>query len=291
MCDDNQSTYSGESNQSSSLKKAECPHCNKDLQTRYLFNHIYTSHFEEFIDSTTTRSIEKAANGDALRLVWFVKDDFDEEQDVTIYACMASKKTFLSELRINAHFKKNPDLLKTHKKEMKALLKDIEKEKIAADKKRNKNPTLTKWRIAKETNDPEVARIMWRSILWFSKSSKKIVETAKRNLDCSSYPMVSRYETFLQHFETMQEWIDDFEIKHAEMEQLLQSKCLEWKKLDGLTAYFHAFTNKSLSYLWPEEGFGALYDWNSSQCLRVQPNDFDIDMMFLANEGMPTVDF
>ena len=114
--DDNHSVASGGSSRSSTNEKTECPHCQKEFQNRAIFNHIRTKHPKDLIDSTITKWIGEAEQGAALKVVWFKKNDFDEEEDVTIYACLSSNKTFTTEVRANAHFKKNPDHRKEHVK-------------------------------------------------------------------------------------------------------------------------------------------------------------------------------
>jgi hypothetical protein len=109
MNDDNQSICSSASTLSSAQVKTECPHCNKDFQTRALFNHMYSKHFRQFQQSISRTWLKEAEEGDPLRIWWEVKDDFDETKTIDLYACLGSKKTFMTRERAMLHFKKNKE--------------------------------------------------------------------------------------------------------------------------------------------------------------------------------------
>jgi hypothetical protein len=161
---DSASVCSSHSATSVSLSKMECPFCVKDLQVRAMFNHIRKSHPDELLKNTTRRWLEDAENGQPLRVYWTLKDDFDEEHVTSLYVCLSTNKTFISLQKATDHFKKDKAALKDHNKQLKQLKKDhskYRKEKAKASPKTPETPLS----LALRSNDPELARAIWRALL------------------------------------------------------------------------------------------------------------------------------
>lgn len=157
MNDDNLSVASGGSSTSVSNSKMECPECKKEMTLKYLFAHVRTKH-EGFFHKITTREwLEDAALGNPLKLMWEVKNDFDELDIVTIFGCLSTNKTFKSEYQALNHFKKNKDALKDHNKQIKELIK-TRKRVLAVKKEKSEkvDPFIARWREALERDDPAV---------------------------------------------------------------------------------------------------------------------------------------
>jgi hypothetical protein len=123
MADDSLSVASETSNHSSSNCKMECPECKIEITLKYLFAHIRLKHPGFFHQITTRKWLEDASEGLPLKLMWEVKDDFDDSKVIIIYGCLSTDKTFKSESRALAHFKKNKDAFKDHNKQIKQLIK------------------------------------------------------------------------------------------------------------------------------------------------------------------------
>jgi len=273
-----------ETSQISSSKVAvECPHCAKEFQTRAIFRHIRIHHFHDFITSTTTKGIEKAANGFALEVIWFKKNDFDEEEDITLYACLASNKTFMTEERANRHFAKSPKILKEHQKQMKDLVKII---KEAKEAKRSKtNAVLTKFSKAMAENNPEVARMFWRSCLFHSRGGERILKKCVELKMPDIYHMYSAYKHTDKNNLGM--WVEEFEEKLIILNELKEQKCLNAKKLKPLAEYFELFNRSILTFLYNWEF--DVFRHNGAQT--VMTNEYSTEMYCIANDLMPQVDF
>lgn len=156
MSDDNHSVASGHSAVSASNSNIDCPVCNNSLTLKRMFNHIRIKHQGYFFKCTTKNWLEDAEKGQPLKIMWEVKNDFDETDFVIIYGCLSTNKTFKDISRAMVHFKKDKAALKDHNKQIKELLKTrqriIEKEKKEAAK----DPHVTKFRQLVEKNDPEL---------------------------------------------------------------------------------------------------------------------------------------
>lgn len=163
--DDNRSVASKGSTISSNQEKMECPYCNKDFQIKSMVNHIHSKHHTEFLNGLTKKWLDKADKNEPLQLYWEKSDDFDEVQVTTLYACMGTYKTFMTHERAMLHFKKNPTALKKHNKEITTLKKEYEKKKEKEKKERAKNPVLSSFRKAAESNDKELIKGMYRYAL------------------------------------------------------------------------------------------------------------------------------
>lgn len=229
---DASSVCSSHSATSVSLSKMECPYCNKDLQVRGMFAHIRKLHHDELLKSTNRRWITEAENGSPLRVWWTKKNDFDEEELTILYVCLGSNKTFTTAYGCQQHFKKDKTALKEHNKELKQLKKDFEAHKKAqakASKQKVKTDPYMLRRInAFNTNDPELARSIWRGIL----NNKKVCELSLYICNKSRYyPSTPMY--FWDKKQKMFEEIrfDDFNVCHEKLmtkvETLLETKCMD----------------------------------------------------------------
>lgn len=163
--DDSLSQGSGASSASSTNQKTPCPVCKEELTRKHMFNHIRVKH-ENFLQTQTTKEwLTAASEGKPLCIFWETPNDFDEMELTKLYACLGSNKTFQTECRAMAHFKKDPKALKAHNKKVKELLKDRKKalaleaqkkkrEQEAKAKRLDMSEVAVKFREARERNDP-----------------------------------------------------------------------------------------------------------------------------------------
>jgi len=291
MSDDNHSVASGGSTVSLSITntKIDCPHCSKEIQTRVIFNHIRTKHPKDLLDSTLTKWIGEAEHGKALKMVWFKKNDLDEEEDVTIYACMSSNKTFTTEPRANLHFKKNPEHAKEHVKQMKKFMKKVEDSKKGP----KKSPILLKYHEAKKNNCPTLARIMWRAIQFHEAGCKKIIYEVQRLYKpemIEKYVMRNNYRHFLKDQGTLKKWIDLLQSKLYVVNELREKKCLDIDVLEPCMEWLETFIIASLPLL-----DGEIFDWlkcsTQEDSIRPLNEHLEEEMYYLASSRWPAPDF
>lgn len=286
MADDNKSVASATS---ASNEKIECPHCNKEFQSRAIFNHIRSKHLRELIDSTLTKWCGEAIQGKALKLVWWKKNDFDEEEDVTIYACLATNKTFTTEQRANTHFKKNPEHLNDHITQMKKLNKEI----LAAKKAPKLSETDKKLLAAVKANDPELARALWRAVLFHVRGCQKIITEVEKKYSpeqISTYVMRSPSQ-FFKTYPTLDKWINAIKVTIASVEALQAEQCLDVATLEWWKIRLDQFTFTALPLL---VAAGDIFDWmfmvSHDECIR--PKDLVAEELFgQSAQSWPGVDF
>jgi hypothetical protein len=289
MSDDNHSVASGGSTVSLSNAKMECPHCSKEFQARAIFNHIRTKHPKDLLDTTLTKWIGEAEQGKALKVVWFKKNDFDEEEDITIYACMSSNKTFATEARVNLHFKKNPDHAKEHVKQMKKFMKEVE----ASKKGPKKCPILLKYHEAVKNNCPILARIMWRAIQFHEAGCKKIIYEVNRLYKpemIEKYIMRNNYRQFLKDQDTLKKWMDHLQAKLHLVDELRQKQCLDIHTLQPMMEWLETFIIASLPLL-----DGEVFDWmkctTQDESIRPRMEYLEEEMYYLASSRWHGVEF
>lgn len=183
--DDHASVASGGSASSTRDRKIECPKCNKELTIKVMFNHIHVKHPGYFQEMTQKQWLLEAQSGRPLKICWNKMNDFDEEETVVLYGCMATKKTFMTEHKALAHFTKCPEAFKDHNKEIKILLK-IRKDALKANQKEKKkgaictDPRWLKYKELREVNDPTIVQQLFAYIEAQIKDAAKLYEDTQR---------------------------------------------------------------------------------------------------------------
>ena len=159
--DDNLSV--GSQTSSVTNQKIECPFCNKSFQIRHTFNHIHTKHRQKYLDHINSSWLEHASPDLPLRVFWPYTNDFGEQDEQTIYCCLGSNKTFSSEHKALAHFKKDKESLKKHNAEIKKLKKVFaEQKKVVEDENTKRRNAIKK---LEAENNQEYCRNLWRYVL------------------------------------------------------------------------------------------------------------------------------
>ena len=140
--EENQETHetaSTSSTASASHQLRQCPHCNKELQTRALFNHIYKFHpFQVLCSMGVYKNNEMdtyLVSGNAFPFEYTLKNDFDENEDHKIYGCLSCKHTFTVEDKANHHCQQKK-CKANHIKGLKKMIKDEKESKYKPDPRR-----------------------------------------------------------------------------------------------------------------------------------------------------------
>lgn len=131
--DDEISLGSKGSTLSISKMAIECPKCQKELQMRSMFNHIYKYHYDFFADNCLgiykKNHLEDIIEGcKAIPLSWSVTNDFDEQEERTLYGCLACYNTLTDENKADKHCQL-AKCKKEHLKKLKVEKKREDKEK------------------------------------------------------------------------------------------------------------------------------------------------------------------
>jgi len=117
----------------------KCPFCVKELQTRSLFKHIRTTHPYQMSMCADAHKIEEMKyimeKSTTFPFSFFLKNDFDEEEEHKIYGCFGCNNTFITECKGNTHCQK-----KACSARHKRAIKDIIKEETDRLKKKSKLP-------------------------------------------------------------------------------------------------------------------------------------------------------
>lgn len=183
MSDDNQSVVSGISQVSASNCAMDCPVCSNSLTVKRMFNHIRAKHQGYFFKCTTKTWLQDAEKGQPLKIMWEVKNDFDEIDYVVIYGCLSTNKTFKDVNRALAHFKKDKVALKDHNKQIKDLLKARQRVIELEKKDAKKDPHITKFKSLIENNDSELKEKLLSVLKNNLSICERLVEDSKNILD------------------------------------------------------------------------------------------------------------
>lgn len=281
---------SASSEQSASLGKMECPHCNKDFQVRSLFKHIRLNHFTEFVNSINESKCKLNSDPDApLEITWMKKNDFDEDEPITFYACLATDKAFVSSARALNHFKKEKKAFTEHKKQMKKLFSDIAKRDKMRKEQIDNSAVIKRWRKAMAENDPVIADAYWRNILWYNDAAWTVIRRAKEVFaQPELHAMYLPYETFNSDKTTLQMWIDQLTEQESKMTNLQVCKCMDREKLLPHLTFFEKFTTMLLRHLIDSHTeFYRFYRFDSPDCVRIKMTEYTEEFFFVANRNMP----
>jgi len=232
--EDNRSVVSGGSTISTNQEKTECPYCNKDFQIKSMVNHIHSKHNREFLNGLTKKWLEEAEKNRPLKLYWEKPNDFDEIEVLNLYACMGTFKTFMTEERALLHFKKNPDALKKHNKEITKLKKDYEKKKEAEKKEKAKNPTLFSFKKLSEQNDPDLVKSLYRNALHLVSVIDPLLEYTKKECHPNHVSHVgNQYGQSLASL-TLRELTTLYQETKEHLENAIKEKLLQYNVLHSI---------------------------------------------------------
>lgn len=252
---DSASVSSASSSLSASLSKMECPYCNKDLQVRSMFNHIRLSHSREFLHQTNKKWIDEAEQGQALKMWWTTKNDFDEDVDKVIYACLSTNKTFLTEARAIQHFKKDKAALKDHNKQLKAFRKEFERKQ---QEERKPSSFAVQYQQALEKNDPQLVQELWNAIILYRsicKDAMRLCEVRKFNEQTIMYQKQDKsfveisYPLFRDNYAN---------ILLQKVDDLITTKCVNAKVLDQINKQLFKLWNVDLAESIPWTDYGLI---------------------------------
>jgi hypothetical protein len=283
---------SAASEHSASLGKMECPHCSKDFQARSLFKHIRLTHFTEFINSINESKCKLNSDPEApLEITWTKKNDFDEDELVTLYACLTTDKTFITSTRALAHFKKDKKAFTEHKKQMKKLFADIARRDKMRKEELDNSAVIKRWRKAMAENDPVIADAYWRNILWHNDAAWKVIKRAMEIfVQPELHTMYLPFETFNTDKTNLQMWIDQLTEQEKKMNTQLALKCMDREKLLPFLSFFEKFTTVLLRHLIDSHTeFYRFYRFDSPDCARIKGTDYTEEFFFVANKNMPNI--
>jgi hypothetical protein len=288
MEDDNRSVASGGSTRSTREEKVGCPHCPKSLQIRAVFKHIHGQHYKEFLDLTSAKWIDDAEVGEPLRIMWDGHDEQGEPELKTYWVCLSTYKTFMGINRANLHFQKNKKALKEHNDALKKLKKDYIKAQEKKKKELAEHPVMKSYREAKVRNSPELARCLWRSILYYSRGAKMLLNRVAETHDDNFDMFNPGGHNFNSQLKQLGEWREQAREKLILVDQLYAEKCLNWKLLEPLHMYFSQFVPQFMLFF---NCFGDVYDFNNVNCIRANPQELEASCYWLCSPKFPLVDF
>ena len=149
---------------SASKQSRKCPCCEKEMQTRSLFNHIYKTHPYEFLCSMSVykenEMNEYLKDANAYPFEYTLMNDFDETESFKIYGCLGCKNTFTDEGKADAHCQ-NKKCKVAHIKGIKKMIKD-EKDSKKKPVRSNQRKTIPEM---KKTVELEMRRYKHLSVV------------------------------------------------------------------------------------------------------------------------------
>jgi hypothetical protein len=222
----------GSTGSSYSVKKA-CPYCSDEMKTEVLFNHMYSKHAPDFLESVKSWMREENDATKPVRIEWRQGGEEEAATISIIYGCLATHKTFTTEERAYRHFKKNPEVHKAHQEELKAMRVRFNK-KVNLDSKRVSDE---RWYSMKKNNDPHAVRAILRFIL----HQERMIETELLSLiearPPDFYHSAICFPNDYQHL-SCQELIALYHKTKAELRDMEKKKSMNWKKAQHLCIMF-----------------------------------------------------
>lgn len=225
-----QSNYDSDDSKSnvssvSSVRIAQaCPCCKKEIQARFMFNHLRKLH-PEFVKGMY--GVWKEDQMDELikynrpfPVEWTTKDDFDDDVSITLWGCLGCNNTYTTENNANKHCQGKC------KKEHNVNLRKIKKEEQQDREKHLKKLSAERQRWLSRT-PAQIYSCIQQDIAYHT---KKWVEVGSR---------ISRYLSAIKH-DAPQEYIffcipcDAFEDDKKKMEALerqVEKEATRWKRM------------------------------------------------------------
>jgi hypothetical protein len=280
--DDNKSHVSTLSN---SLIKMECPFCNKDFQVRAIFNHIYTKHPTDFLQSCTRKWLKEAEAGQPLRIFWVSKNDFGDDVDKVLYVCLSTKKTFLSVDRAANHFKKDKEAQKAHNKELKALLKRWEKKQKEEEEEYKKSPWRRRYQEAMLSSDPSLVRSYYRRALYIRSHLPHLISKTKEHIPLTTTQTAAPSQVIKYHgTHTVEHILALYEEKSKKLDECIQEKVMDYITISDIS---HALER----VLWLVELHDVRYIGSEDCLLELRPNSKYDDEWEVSTKKMPVAPF
>lgn len=249
-----------------------------------MFNHLYNKHNTEFSNSVSKDWLDQAEEDSPLMFWWYYTDDFDEEKQVKLYGCLATKKTFTSEERALLHFKRSPESKKLHNKELAKLKKQVKKNKTANVQPTTVNPI----KVALNTKDPRLARALYSRYLYLLPLFKTLLETLSK-MYVETWPIFTG-QTFGCNSErvcwTLPQIKEKIDYLQDEVDKLITKKELDPQRLYNLNKDFDKIILTGRVTL----------DEGSSFCNKRYETDevgliVPTDEFYVGNPAYPQVDF
>jgi hypothetical protein len=258
-----------------------------------MFAHIRKFHPQELMKNINREWLADADQGKPLRVWWSKKNDFDEDEETVLYVCLSTDKTFTTGFGCEQHFKKDKAALKDHTKQLKQLKKDFEAHKKATVKaakmkkvENKKTPYNLRFVEARNRNDPDMARAIWRGILNNKKSCECAMVICKRRgygSNTSMYVFDNKHRLFEEI--NFSDFIPLHEKLMTKIETLLQVKCMDVKILEQ--AY------REVLYFWLQNYTESIWGFNEDVTAMHPSHRCPTDELFYnyAAEEMEEVDF
>ena len=249
-----------------------------------MFNHLYNKHNTEFSNAISKDWLDQAEEDSPLMFWWYYTDDFDEEKQVKLYGCLATKKTFTSEERALLHFKRSPESKKLHNKELAKLKKQVKKNKTTKVQPATDNP----FKKALASKDPCLARAFYSRYLYLLPLCKTAVESLL-NMYQVTYP-INTGETDgsgKSIYFTVPQIKEKFDYLQKEVDKLITKKELDPEPLYKLFTKFEQIITIAKNNL----DQGSVYCTKRSEddeygLIAPTPNEF-----YVGNPAYPQVDF
>lgn len=213
---------------------------------------MYSKHFRQFQQSISRTWLKEAEEGEPLRVWWDVKDDFDETKTIDLYACLSSKKTFMTRERAMLHFKKNKEDLKAHNKALKKLRKDINDDNKKGLKEHDTKPNVIAYHNAKERGDLILVKSIWSSVMYFRNTIDFVLNFYKKlDDDYKIYWISGASDTSM----TFKEFRGKYEKIREEITILYENQSTEIERLIQIEAFL-------FNYFWIQikQNFASVMD-------------------------------
>jgi hypothetical protein len=151
---DSDDSKSNASSVSSARQDDLCPCCGKEMQNRFMFNHLRKFH-PEFVKGMygvwkDEQMNELIAENLPFPIEWVTKDDFDDDNTKTMWGCLGCNNTYTTEYNAKKHC--NGKCKKDHNANLRRIKKEEQQDKEKRDKKMS--DTRYRWlnRTAKQVH-------------------------------------------------------------------------------------------------------------------------------------------
>ena len=201
-----------------------CPCCGKEMQNRFMFNHLRKFH-PDYVKGMygvwkEDQMNELIADNLPFPIEWVVKDDFDDDVPKTLWGCLGCNNTYTTEQNAKKHC--NGKCKKDHN----ANLRRIKKEEQQDKEKREKKMSDTRYRWLNRTAQQVHACIL-QDIEFYDKRYQDAGTKISRYLHTLKHENARDYVYFP---EPTPEFVDDKK-KMELLEEQLDKARIKWRRM------------------------------------------------------------
>lgn len=221
---DSDDSKSNASTVSSERMAEACPCCQKEIQPRFMFNHMRKLH-PEFVKGMygvwKDEQMDELIKWNApFPIEWVTKDDFDEEVAKTLWGCLGCNNTYTTQHNAMKHC--NGKCKKDHNAQLRRIKKEEQQDKEKREKKMNTE--RARWL---NRTPQQIFACIQQDIAYYDKKWAEVSMKVSRYLVAIEHENTQNYI----YVSTMKPVLEDDKKKMEQQEHEINKEIVKWRRL------------------------------------------------------------